>query len=109
MLAALGEGVGISCSKPAPGCWIVRLTDDGEEAAGLEPADDSVAEYNTLVPQSFVRIRAYEENSVWYHEIRLVQAPYAFADSAEDTLPDPPRVTRVLPGAGRNRDGGGEE
>lgn len=39
LLAALGEGVGISCSKPAPGCWIVRLTDDGEEAAGLEPAE----------------------------------------------------------------------
>ncbi|MGB8167619.1 MAG: hypothetical protein WCF18_09010 [Chthoniobacteraceae bacterium] len=100
LLTALGEGVGLSCSKPTAGCWIVRLTDDGEEAAGLEPADDSVAEYNTLVPQSFVRIRAYEDNSVWYHEIRLVQAPYAFADSAEDTLPDPPRVTRVLSGAG---------
>jgi hypothetical protein len=98
-LAALGVGVGVSCTKPADCCWIVRLTDDAEEAAVLEPSDDSVDGYNTLSPQSFVRVRAYQENTVWYHEIRLIQAPYAFCDTSTDELPPEPTVASVLAGA----------
>ncbi|MEA3212254.1 MAG: hypothetical protein QOE70_5311 [Chthoniobacter sp.] len=98
MLAALGTGVGLSCSKPDAGCWVVRLTDDGENAAPLAAADESVSGFNTLSPQSFVRVRQYEEGGVWYHEIRLIQTPYAFADTSETVLPEPPEATRVLAG-----------
>lgn len=97
-LTALGEGVGLSCTKPTDGCWIVRLTGDGEAAAELEAADDSNDGYNTLSPQSAVRCRSWQENGLWYHEVRLIQTPYAFADSATAAAVEIPEVTRVLAG-----------
>lgn len=56
------------------------------------------ARQNVLRPISAVRVRAYQVDGAWVHEVRLIQAPYAFADNAAQALPAPPYVQTVVDG-----------
>lgn len=56
------------------------------------------ARQNVLRPISGVRVRAYQVDGAWVHEVRLIQAPYAFSDSAAQALPPPPYVQTVVDG-----------
>lgn len=54
---------------------------------------------NRLFPRSFVNInQRFDGNGAFLQEVRLVQAPLAFSDSAEEALPDPPFVRTVQDG-----------
>jgi len=54
---------------------------------------------NRLFPRSFVNInQRFYNDARFVQEIRLVQAPLAFSDSAAEALPDPPFVRTVQDG-----------
>lgn len=77
------------------GSWLVRFEHDGE------PLPDPVelrAGRNALDPISFLRVRTYEVNGRWVHELRLVQTPAAFTDSSAPVVPDAPAITEVQHG-----------
>ena len=74
-----------------PGCWLLRFNQSG-------PVPLSVAT-NHLLPRAFVRVRAFEDNGRWWHELRLIQSPLAFSGSHERELPDAPSVRRIRAGA----------
>ena len=74
-----------------PGCWLLRF-------ATTAAIPLSVAT-NTLKPESFVRIRAFEQSGQRWHEIRLVQTPAVFTGTHERVLPPPPSVTRIRSGS----------
>ncbi len=76
-----------------PGCWLLRFNQSG-------PVPLSVAT-NRLLPRAFVRVRAFEDNGRWWHELRLIQSPLAFSGSHERVLPDAPSVRRIRAGAPR--------
>lgn len=75
----------------APGCWLLRF-------ATTNAVPLAVA-INTLKPESFIRIRAFEESGRRWHEVRLVQTPAVFTGSHERVLPPPPSVTRIRGGS----------
>lgn len=56
------------------------------------------ARQNVLRPISAVRVRAYQVDGAWVHEVRLIQAPYAFVDNAAQVLPAMPYVQTVVDG-----------
>jgi hypothetical protein len=85
---ALGE-----VQASAPGCWLLRF-----ESAGIVPLEVGS---NSLVPRSFVRIRPFQINELWWHEIRLIQAPVVFTGSYDRVLPPAPSVIRVRAGSAR--------
>ena len=76
-----------------PGCWLLRFAD-----AGPVPLS---AGTNRLLPRSFVRVRAFEDNGRWWHELRLIQSPLAFTGSHARVLPEAPSVRRIRAGAPR--------
>jgi len=76
-----------------PGCWLLRFS-----PTGPVPLEGGT---NRLLPRSFVRVRAFEENGRWWHEVRLIQSPLAFSGSHERVLPDAPSVRRIRAGAPR--------
>lgn len=75
------------------GCWLLRFDHD-------EPVPLAVAT-NQLQPRSFVRVRAYQDNGRWWHELRLIQSPLAFSGSHERVLPEAPSVRRIRAGSPR--------
>lgn len=75
------------------GCWLLRFDHDG-------PVPIEVAA-NRLAPRSFVRVRAFESNHRWWHELRLIVAPLVFTGSHERVLPDAPSIRRIRSGAPR--------
>lgn len=79
-----------SAQAPDAGCWLFSLSDGSR--AFLEPSQ------NTLSPSSFVRIRAFQRGTTWWHEVRLIQSPLAFADLYERVLPPAPSATRIQAG-----------
>ena len=76
-----------------PGCWLLRFNQSGPIPLSVET--------NRLLPRSFVRIRAFEDNGRWWHELRLIQSPLAFSGSHERILPDAPSIRRIRAGAPR--------
>jgi hypothetical protein len=68
----------------------------------IQAADGSSFELevanNLLVPTSAAQVRGYMVDGKWVNELRLVQAPYAFSDSAAQALADPPYVETVVDG-----------
>lgn len=54
--------------------------------------------HNVLAPISAARVRGYFVDNGWVNEVRLVQAPYAFADNAAQVLADAPYVETVVDG-----------
>lgn len=68
----------------------------------IQAADGSSFELavtnNLLFPASAAQVRGYIVDGKWVNELRLVQAPYAFSDSAAQALADPPYVETVVDG-----------
>lgn len=75
------------------GCWLFRFDHDG-------PVPLEVGT-NRLAPRSFVRVRAFESNHRWWHELRLIVAPLVFTGSHERVLPEAPTIRRIRTGAPR--------
>jgi len=75
------------------GCWLLRF--DYGSPVPLEVAT------NRLTPRSFVRVRAFESNHRWWHELRLIVAPLVFTGSHERVLPEAPTIRRIRTGAPR--------
>lgn len=75
------------------GCWLLRF-----DFAGEVPLKVGT---NHLTPRSFVRVRAFQANNQWWHEVRLIQTPLVFCGSHERVLPDAPSITRIRAGAPR--------
>lgn len=75
------------------GCWLLRFDHSG-------PVPLQVAT-NRLNPRSFVRVRAFESNHRWWHELRLIVAPLVFTGSHERVLPEAPSIRRIRTGAPR--------
>lgn len=75
----------------APGCWLLRFATN--VAVPLAVAT------NTLKPESFIRIRAFEQSGRRWHELRLVQAPVVFTGTHDRVLPPPPSVKRIRSGS----------
>ena len=69
------------------------------EFAGELLEVDLTIRTNTLTPISFVRIRGYENDGVWYHAIRLLRAPLAFTSTSVLAVPPPPRIEAVIDGS----------
>ena len=74
-----------------PGCWLLRF-------ATTSAVPLAVAA-NTLKPESFVRIRAFDQSGRRWHEVRLVQTPVVFTGTHERVLPAPPGVERIRSGS----------
>ena len=75
------------------GVWILRF-----ETAGPVPIEVAT---NRLTPRAFVRVRAYQTNEVWWHELRLIVTPLVFTGSHDRVLPDAPEITRIRAGSPR--------
>lgn len=89
------EGV-VSAYGPAQvtksdGSWII-IFGDGSDEAPCRISD------NSLWPVSAGQCNATLVDGVWRHELRLLQAPVAFTDTAEAILPDPPTITALQTG-----------
>ncbi len=76
--------------ESSPGCWMIRF---GHNAVvPLQAAD------NLLSPVSFIRVRPFQQNERWWHELRLLQAPIAYTGLSERVLAEPPSVRRIRAG-----------
>ena len=53
---------------------------------------------NRLIPRSFGRFMAAQDDSGWSYEMRLTVAPLAATDSAARVLPDAPSITTIQDG-----------
>lgn len=73
------------------GCWMVRF--GANTAVPLQAAE------NLLSPVSFIRVRPFEQNGRWWHEVRLMQAPIAYTGFSERVLAEPPSVSRIRAGS----------
>ena len=76
--------------ETSPGCWMIRF--GSNTSVPLQAAD------NLLVPVTFVRVRPFQQNGRWWHELRLMQAPIAYTGLSERVLADPPSVRRIRAG-----------
>jgi len=54
---------------------------------------------NELCPVTLVRVVAIDKDGEWYHTIRFIQAPGAFADNPEVIVPDAPTIERLRGGS----------
>ena len=76
--------------ETSPGCWMIRF--GSNTSVPLQAAD------NLLVPVTFIRVRPFQQNGRWWHELRLMQAPIAYTGLSERVLADPPAVRRIRAG-----------
>jgi hypothetical protein len=76
--------------ETSPGCWLIRF--GSNTSVPLQAAD------NLLSPVSFIRVRPFQQNGRWWHELRLLQAPIAYTGLSERVLADPPSVRRIRAG-----------
>jgi hypothetical protein len=62
---------------------------------------------NTLLPISDIRIRAFQINDIWFHEIKLIQLPIAMASTFSNILGTDPNTTirRIQAGSSATVDG----
>jgi hypothetical protein len=79
-------------SKVTDCCWLVRMP--GTEEITFSETEGS----NKLFPSSFCRVRKFEVGAYTWFEVRLIQTPWAFADSFERVLPEGPTVSRIRAG-----------
>jgi hypothetical protein len=83
-------GVGVFKVESAKGSYLIRRNDGAQVL--VTPRN------NQLIPASAVRVRAYEVDHEWVHELQLVQAPVAFTDAADQVLPPPPEISTLVDG-----------
>ena len=76
--------------ETSPGCWMIRFGNN--TSVPLQAAD------NLLVPVTFIRVRPFQQNGRWWHELRLLQAPIAYTGVSERVLAGPPSVRRIRAG-----------
>ena len=76
--------------ETSPGCWMIRFGNN--TSVPLQSAD------NLLVPVTFIRVRPFQQNGRWWHELRFMQAPIAYTGLSERVLADPPAVRRIRAG-----------
>lgn len=98
--AALADKLNALSARPSnflvrkvDGSWLITM----ESGAQIE----ITVLHNKLVPVSFGRVSAVQIDGVWQHELRLIQTPLAFTDTAARVLPKAPFITTV-------RDGGAD-
>lgn len=91
--AAATLGWTVSAATGDTGCWVVTIS-----GAAHSPVNILVAD-NSLTPVTFVRVREFQQDNVWRHEIRLLQAPLSFNSGFSAVLPPPPSVSRIFAGA----------
>jgi hypothetical protein len=96
--AAQGSGIIDTVESPVTGTWVAKTT-----RADSEGAWPIYVHTNKLGPNSFVRVRQFQQLGVWWFECRLIQAPLAFNGGHERVLPTPPAIRRI-----REGDGGSE-
>ncbi|MFK5923284.1 MAG: hypothetical protein QM496_13990 [Verrucomicrobiota bacterium] len=78
------------------------VMDNGSYLVVFEGSADKVpikAVENEFCPISLVQVIEYQKDTEWYHAIRFIQAPGAFADGAELIVPDEPFFVQVKPGS----------
>lgn len=74
-----------------PGLWLVRF--DSDDPLTLKTS------VNKLRPESFARWREFRIGDVWWHELRLIQAPLAFNEGGHARVLAPaPSVRQVRSG-----------
>ena len=73
-----------------PGVWLLRFN-----YVGAVPLHVGTSR---LFPRAFIRVRAFQTNERWWHEVRLIIAPYAFVNVFYRVLAPPPTVTRIRAG-----------
>jgi hypothetical protein len=79
-------------NEQIPGLWLIRFADDGKR-------EDIQIAANKLRPESFARWRPFQIGDVWWHELRLIQAPLGFNENpAERVLAPAPSVVELRPG-----------
>ena len=99
-LAGLGSyGTVLDAQSFGTSCWVLRFNYSGE--IPLAVAD------NSLNPVCDIRIRAFQRNNIWYHEIKLIQLPIAFTSTFSRILGLDPSTTirRIVAGATTTIDG----
>ncbi|MEQ1862988.1 MAG: hypothetical protein ABMA13_23955, partial [Chthoniobacteraceae bacterium] len=75
-----------------PCLWLLRFDAD-------DPLDAIKTAVNKMRPESFARWRPFQIGDVWWHELRLIQAPLAFIeDPAARVLPPAPSVRQIRAG-----------
>ena len=89
-LNALSGGTADYQVSIVQGSFLIRRT--GGEAITLTVRE------NKLRPVAFGRVRAWQQDGAWIHDLRLIQSPLAWTSSAEQVLPDAPTVTAVRDG-----------
>ena len=72
------------------GVWLLRFDHEGEVPIAVCT--------NQLFPRAFVRVRAFKTNERWWHEVRLIVAPYVFVNLFYRVLSPPPSVSRIRVG-----------
>jgi hypothetical protein len=79
------------CEFANPSCWIITFNH-----VGAVPLQVST---NTLDPVSFVRVRAFQQDGVWRHEIRLIQAPVVSVGTFARVLAPAPTIKEIVVGS----------
>jgi hypothetical protein len=82
---------GPATARKADGSWTITFA-TATAAVPLTIRD------NTLFPSSLNVGGAVQIDGAWVHEVRFVQVPCVFTDSAERVLPEAPKITRVRGG-----------
>jgi len=82
-----------TCTSALPGLWVLQT-----KTASTAECPTIAVKANSLDPISFVRLRAFTDNDVWWFEIRLIQTQLAYTNAFDRILPPPPTVTRVVAG-----------
>ena len=72
------------------GVWLLRFDHEGEVPLAVCT--------NQLFPRAFVRVRVFQTNNRWWHEVRLIVAPYSFVNQFYRVLSPAPSVTRIRAG-----------
>lgn len=88
----LPAGLGTCTVEEKSGSYLIRWAD--ETVASTDTPVAIVASVtNSLFPISFIRHRTFQEDGMWVHELRLIQAPVASTDLSSRVVPPPPSIT----------------
>lgn len=93
----LPAGLGDCTVEEKSGSYLIRWEDE-TVASTDTPVSIVASTTNSLFPISFVRHRTFQENAMWVHELRLIQAPVASTSLSSRILPPPPVISTVQNG-----------
>ena len=78
--------------------WRIYWNAPVGDATASQIADLLAAGVSDLLPRSFIRVRPIASGTYWTTEIKLIQSPFAFADTWDRVLPDEPSVENIRDG-----------